>query len=220
MPRRQVGLLAAAAGAAVVLGVASTLVLAALSGVFAGPGLSTSGYGVAAASGQAACPAPALPGSVVDVRLSDMGAMMGGGPGPGAMDGPYRGGFGPGGVDDVRPARAGAGWMDMTVGPAQVEAGQVALRVTNLGWRPHELVVLPLAAGQGIGQRVVGADGKVDESGSLGEASASCAAGTGEGIVPGATGWTTATLAPGRYELVCNFPGHYRAGMYAELDVT
>ena len=24
---------------------------------------------------------------------------------------------------------------------------------------------------------------------------------------------------PGRYELVCNYPGHYRAGMYAELGV-
>ncbi len=28
------------------------------------------------------------------------------------------------------------------------------------------------------------------------------------------------TLQPGRYELVCNFPGHYTAGMYTELDVT
>lgn len=31
--------------------------------------------------------------------------------------------------------------------------------------------------------------------------------------------WTTVTLAPGRYELVCSLPGHYGAGMYSELDV-
>jgi len=27
-------------------------------------------------------------------------------------------------------------------------------------------------------------------------------------------------LAAGRYELLCNLPGHYAAGMYTELDVT
>jgi uncharacterized cupredoxin-like copper-binding protein len=30
----------------------------------------------------------------------------------------------------------------------------------------------------------------------------------------------TVTLAPGHYELVCNLPGHYTAGMYTQLDVT
>ncbi|GAA4672832.1 hypothetical protein GCM10023215_00150 [Pseudonocardia yuanmonensis] len=56
-------------------------------------------------------------------------------------------------------------------------------------------------------------------TGSLGEVSASCAADSGDGIVPATTGWTTLTLPPGRYELVCHYPGHYRAGMYAELDL-
>ena len=32
-------------------------------------------------------------------------------------------------------------------------------------------------------------------------------------------GMTTITLAPGRYELVCNLPGHYAAGMYTQLTV-
>jgi hypothetical protein len=31
--------------------------------------------------------------------------------------------------------------------------------------------------------------------------------------------WVTLHLAPGRYELICNLPGHYAAGMFAELDV-
>ena len=41
-----------------------------------------------------------------------------------------------------------------------------------------------------------------------------------DGIAPGAAGWVTLHLDPGRYELICNLPGHYAAGMYAELDVT
>jgi len=65
-----------------------------------------------------------------------------------------------------------------------------------------------------------GGDAKVDEAGSLGEASKSGAQGEGEGIAPGALGWVTVTLAPGRYELVCNLPGHYVSGMYGELTVT
>ena len=36
---------------------------------------------------------------------------------------------------------------------------------------------------------------------------------------PAASSWTTVTLAPGRYELVCNLPGHYAAGMYTQLTV-
>ena len=76
------------------------------------------------------------------------------------------------------------------------------------------------AGGAGAGQRVPGADGKVDEAGSLGEASASCAAGSGKGITAGAVGWTTLTLAPGRYELVCNLKNHYANGMHQELDVS
>ena len=46
-----------------------------------------------------------------------------------------------------------------------------------------------------------------------------CGAGSGEGVAPGASSWVTLTLAPGRYELVCNFPGHYAAGMYTQLTV-
>jgi uncharacterized cupredoxin-like copper-binding protein len=37
--------------------------------------------------------------------------------------------------------------------------------------------------------------------------------------LPGASGWVTVTLPPGRYELVCNLPGHYAAGMYTQLTV-
>jgi hypothetical protein len=80
--------------------------------------------------------------------------------------------------------------------PATVPAGKVSLVAENLGWRTHDLVVLPLDAGAAVGARAAGSDGRVDETGSLGEASSSCAAGTGDGITAGTAGWVTLTLAP------------------------
>ncbi len=91
--------------------------------------------------------------------------------------------------------------------------------VHNQGALAHELVVLPLPA-DGPGTRKTGADGKIDESESLGEASKSCSSESGDGIAPGATSWTTITLPAGRYELVCNEPWHYAAGMFDVLTVT
>ena len=46
------------------------------------------------------------------------------------------------------------------------------------------------------------------------------ASGTGDGITSGTVSWTTVTLPPGRYELICNLPNHYADGMYQELVVT
>jgi len=109
--------------------------------------------------------------------------------------------------------------MMLRAAPRTLAAGQVSLVATNRGWRSHELVVLPLAAGQRAGQLVPGADGKVDERGSLGEASTSRGAGTGEGIAAGRVGWITLTFAPGRYELVCNLRNHYANGMHQEIRV-
>ena len=73
------------------------------------------------------------------------------------------------------------GHMMLRAVPATVPAGRISFVAENMGWRTHELVILPLKAGSRAGQRVPGPGGKVDESGSLGEASASCAAGSGEG---------------------------------------
>jgi uncharacterized cupredoxin-like copper-binding protein len=223
-PRSKARSVAAIVAAAVVLGVLSTLAMAGLGGGFGGPFGESPRPGFPPwASGQAAaCDVPALPGQVVQVRVADMGAMMGGRPGY-----PGRGGMMDGypgyqeGPNDGRPWGPGMGMGRMTVlvDPVQVHAGQVSLKVDNIGWRTHEMVVLPLAAGQAIGQRPVGLTGKIEEAGSLGEVSGSCAAGSGDGLLPGATGWTTLALQPGRYELVCNLPGHYAAGMYAELEV-
>ena len=143
------------------------------------------------------CSAPtALPGLRVNVTLADMGMtqMMGG----------------------IAPMSSR---MMLQAAPATVRAGQISFVATNRGWRTHELVILPLTAGGTAGQRIAGSDGKVVETGSLGEASGDCTGGTGDGIPAGAVGWATVTLAPGRYELVCNLQNHYADGMHQELTV-
>jgi len=203
--RRRRGALPAGA-AVLVLAATSTMAVAATSGAF-------ENHGAGNTSGRS-CAAPALPGSLASVTLVDMrdmmgrtmpdGGMMGGGPLMGQHDWP----------------RFREGMMQVALTPASVSHGTVSLRVHNTGYLTHEVVVLPLAAGQTVGTRTPGTDGKVTETGSLGEASASCAAGTGDGITAGSIGWVTLKLPPGRYEIVCNLPGHYAAGMYTELDVT
>src|SRR5689334_11794763 len=202
---RRLGL-AAAAAATVALTAASLTAVALTQATSSSWGAGTTGPAGAPVAA-AACPVPTgLSGTNVSVMLADMG--------PGMMGG-QRGMGGWGGSSMMRGR-----WMMMRVSPQTVPAGKVSLVAYNHGGRAHELVVLPLSDGAAVGARPVARDQRVDESGSLGEASASCGAGAGHGIAPGAAGWVTLTLPPGRYELVCNLPGHYAAGMTTELDAT
>jgi uncharacterized cupredoxin-like copper-binding protein len=180
-----------------IVGILATLILAGVSfvtvGVLGG-GFTSGGPG----SQSGACTVPNLSGTIVNVNLTNMGGpMMGGGNGP--MSG---------------------GAMRLQADRATVQHGTVSFLVTNGGSITHELVVLPLPESQIVGTRPIGGDAKIDEAGSLGEASKTCGEGAGEGIVPGSSGWVSVTLQPGRYELVCNLPGHYAAGMYTQLTVT
>jgi hypothetical protein len=192
--------------ASVVLGVGTSVALAAAS--------HRTGR-VLTAPWPAACATPALSGAVVDVTLTDMGPM-----GPGMT---WHGPHGPNNSNNGYGWQNGYPWPGMSMQrifavPSSVAAGQVSLRVHNTGALTHEVMVLPLSPGQYPGQRAIGASGQVDESGSLGEASRSCGADKGDGSAPGANAWTTLSLAPGRYELLCNIAGHYGAGMYSEVD--
>ena len=143
------------------------------------------------AYGAISCTAPQLPGAIVTVTMADRGnSMMGRSP----------------------------MMVTLRATPTTVSSGQVSFVVRNQGALAHELVILPLST-DGPGTRPSGADGKIDESQSLGEASKSCAEGTGDGLAPGSTGWVTVNLKPGRYELVCDEPWHYAAGMFDVLTV-
>lgn len=149
--------------------------------------------------------APRLPGTVVNVSLTDMGA---------AMMGRRNGMMGQGG------GMMSGGSMRLSADHATVPHGSVSFLVTNGGSINHEMVILPLPDPQGVGTRPIGGNAKIDEAGSLGEASNTNGKGAGEGVVPGASSWTTVNLAPGHYELVCNLANHYSAGMYTRLTVT
>lgn len=175
------------------VGILATLALTALSlaaVAFLGPQPAGGGFAY-----RAGCAAPALAGTVVNVTGTDMGGPMMGGPG-----------------------RRGA--MRLTADQTTIPHGPVKFVLVNAGRYVHELVILPLPGTQIAGTRPIGGDGQIDEAGSLGEASATCAEGTGQGILPRSAGWVSLDLPPGRYELLCNFPGHYAAGMYTQLTVT
>jgi uncharacterized cupredoxin-like copper-binding protein len=188
--------------AAIVALVASAAVaFGAIAGPSSGPlgmhgGASPVGHRFLSGSPRAA---PKLPGTVVNVSLTNLGGSMMGGQGNGMM---------------------GGGAMGLSADHATVPHGTVSFLVTNDGSIDHEMVVLPIADSRTVGTRSVGGDGKIDEAGSLGEASKTGGSGAGDGIAPGGSGWVTVTLAPGHYELVCNLANHYSAGMYTQLDVT
>lgn len=166
-----------------------TMVLSGMVGAFRSGGTAPNG----------ACTAPELHGTVVHVTLTDAGQ----GASEGA-EGPMAGPMGPGA-------------MRILLDRDEVPAGTVSFEVANTGTLVHEMVVLPLAAGSSAGDRPVGSDDRVSEAGALGESSKTCGYGAGPGITPGGLGWVTLKLRPGAYELVCNYPGHYEAGMYARL---
>jgi len=200
-PRRP--LLVGALTAAILALVASAAVaVGAIGGPSSGPLGVRGGAGPGAQGFLSGSPraAPKLPGTVVNVSLTNMGGSMMGGQGNGMM--------------------GGGGVMGLSVDHVTVPHGTVSFLVTNDGSIDHEMVVLPLATSQTAGARTAGGDGKIDEAGSLGEASKTNGANAGDGITPGASGWVTVTLAPGQYELVCNLPRHYSAGMYTQLNVT
>jgi len=181
------------AGAAVVLLTVLSLLAVGLLGTPAGPGPG-GGPGGRPAAG---CTVPALTGTQINVTLTNMGGPV------------------------MRPRNGMMGGaMRLRADRGTVTHGTVSFLVTNAGNISHEMVILPLPDNQVPGTRPVGPDGTIDESGSLGEVSASCSEGSGEGILPGTSGWVTLTLPPGRYELACNLPGHYEAGMYTQLTVT
>lgn len=114
---------------------------------------------------------PTLSGTVVRVTLASMGGSMMGG-GSMMCDGSMMGGG----------SMMGSGTMRVFADRATVPAGKVSFVATNASALTHELVMLPLGANQAVGERAVGSDGRVAETGSLGEASKTCGAGAGDGI--------------------------------------
>ena len=90
--------------------------------------------------------------------------------------------------------------------PAQLAGGNVTFNVSNAGTVKHEFVVIktPKPASDLL------KGGRADEAGNVGEIG---------GIEPDQTKTLKLSLKAGHYALICNLPGHYAAGQYADLTV-
>lgn len=84
--------------------------------------------------------------------------------------------------------------------------GKVRFVVTNIGTVKHEFVVLKTA--KPAGNLLKG--NEADESGAVGEIG---------GVPPGQARTLNLTLKPGHYSLICNLPGHYKTGQFADFYV-
>ena len=103
--------------------------------------------------------------------------------------------------------------MGMKLSRKSAPAGVVTFQVTNISKDTvHEMIVMyrqdptkPLP--------YIADENRVDEdkAGDKGEVSE---------LDPGKTGTLTVPLKPGKYVLICNVPGHFDSGMWADFDVT
>ena len=96
----------------------------------------------------------------------------------------------------------------LTPKPTSVKAGKVTFTVKNTGKLMHEMVVLKTNVP--AGKLPVNANSRVSEKSSVGEAG---------DVKPGQTKKVTLALKPGKYVLLCNIAGHYKAGQYAAFTV-
>ena len=91
-----------------------------------------------------------------------------------------------------------------------VRAGTLDITVRNSGTTLHELIILKT----NLEIDSLPVDNQVVQEKKAGEV-----IGEVEAFQAGDTERATLRLAMGRYALICNVPGHYQRGMYAELEV-
>ena len=94
----------------------------------------------------------------------------------------------------------------LTPSASRVPAGKVAFVVSNKGNIQHEFVILRT----NIRHQALPMAGSAAKVRALAEI---------EDIEPGQTKRLTLTLKAGKYVLLCNVPGHYKAGQHAALRV-
>jgi hypothetical protein len=85
-------------------------------------------------------------------------------------------------------------------------AGKVRFVVTNIGKKEHEFVVLK--TNKPAGNLLKGKE--ANETGAVGEI---------DGVPPGQARTLNLTLKRGHYALICNLPGHYMTGQFADFYV-
>jgi len=91
--------------------------------------------------------------------------------------------------------------------PKSVSHGKVTFTVKNKGDMEHELAVIKTTKSA---SKLPVSGNRASEKGSVGEV---------EDIASGKSKKLTLNLKKGHYVLICNIPGHYKAGMYADFTV-
>lgn len=86
-------------------------------------------------------------------------------------------------------------------------AGSVTFTVKNTGKIEHEFVVLRTLRSAGS---LADKSGEASEAGNVGEIGS---------VKPGQQKKLTLTLKKGHYSLLCNLPGHYKSGQFADFYV-
>ncbi len=88
-----------------------------------------------------------------------------------------------------------------------VKAGKVTFIVRNTGKVMHEMVVVKTTKAPGS---LAGTGKEASEKGAVGEVA---------DLRAGKSAKLTLALKPGKYVLLCNLPGHYKAGQYVGFTV-
>jgi len=97
--------------------------------------------------------------------------------------------------------------------PPTVKGGLVDFTVANAGPSAHEFLIF--RADQAPDALPTGSDGRVDESSDQ----ITKVFDSGDNIAANGSKVFHAALTPGTYVLVCNLPGHYKAGMHEAFTV-
>ena len=111
--------------------------------------------------------------------------------------------------DSSDPAIPG---MQMKAEPTTVKAGRITFKAVNQSKDlVHEVLVVPVpSSGKELPYDAKSNAVSEERAHSRGEIS---------DLKPGAKGDLTLSLKPGSYFLLCNQPGHYKAGMFTKLTV-
>jgi uncharacterized cupredoxin-like copper-binding protein len=103
--------------------------------------------------------------------------------------------------------------FSVAVTPASTPGGEIHFALHNAGKAEHEFVVFKTDLDPAA--LPLDKDGNVDEEGQgvkhIGEQ---------EDIKPDSTPTLSLSLDPGKYVVLCNLPGHYKAGMHTALTVS
>jgi len=105
--------------------------------------------------------------------------------------------------------------FSISLNSTAVQSGNVGIKVHNTGQTEHELVVFKTDLDQAA-LKLTPDGSKIDEK----QDGVTHLDPEAEKVAPGSDKSITVDLAPGRYVVVCNLPGHYKQGMHATLDVT